>query len=90
MADDEVKVLSDAKQLPLAERVAHKNWKVRSEAYEDISSSCQKVFSDEDPVLNQYGNFLQTICVFEPLLSTSGWSTEPRLGCRLLVCKGRS
>jgi len=55
MADDEVKVLSDAKHLPLSDRVAHKNWKVRSEAYEDIKSSCQKVFSNEDPILNQYG-----------------------------------
>lgn len=55
MADDEVNVLSAAKQLPFSERVAHKNWKVRCEAFEDIRSSCQKVFSDEDPVLAQYG-----------------------------------
>lgn len=55
MADDEVTVLSDAKQLPFSDRVAHKNWKVRSEAYDDIKSCCQKVFSDEDPVLQQYG-----------------------------------
>ena len=55
MADDEVKMLSDAKQLPLPERVAHKNWKVRSEAYDELKSSCQKVFTDDDPILNQYG-----------------------------------
>ena len=55
MADDEVKVLSDARQLSFADRVAHKNWKVRCEAYEDINSYCQKAFSDEDPVLSQYG-----------------------------------
>ena len=54
MADDEAKTLSDAKQLPYADRVAHKNWKVRSEAYDDIKGSCQSVFSDEDPVLSQY------------------------------------
>ncbi|KAL0028272.1 hypothetical protein WJX79_006476 [Trebouxia sp. C0005] len=56
MAEDEAKVLSDAKQLPLSERAAHKNWKVRSEVYDDIKHSCQKVFSDADPVLNQYGS----------------------------------
>ncbi|KAL0039701.1 hypothetical protein WJX77_005628 [Trebouxia sp. C0004] len=56
MADDEAKVLSDAKQLPLSERVAHKNWKVRSDVYDDIKHSCQKVFSDADTVLNQYGS----------------------------------
>ena len=55
MADDEVNILSAAKQLSYADRVAHKNWKVRGEAFDDINSSCRKVFSDEDPVLNQYG-----------------------------------
>lgn len=55
MADDEVNVLSAAKHLSYAERVGHKNWKVRSEAFDDINGACQKVFSDEDPVLNQFG-----------------------------------
>ena len=55
MADDEVNILSAARQLSYADRVAHKNWKVRSEAFDDIKSCCQKVFSDEDPVLNQFG-----------------------------------
>lgn len=55
MADDEVNILSAAKQLSYADRVAHKNWKVRSDAFDDIKNSCQQVFSDEDPVLNQYG-----------------------------------
>lgn len=54
MAEDEAKSLLDAKQLPFADRVAHKNWKVRSEAYDDIKASCQSVFSEEDPVLSQY------------------------------------
>lgn len=56
MAEDEAKVLLDAKQLTLSDRVAHKNWKVRSEVYDDIKHSCQKVFSDADTVLNQYGS----------------------------------
>jgi len=67
MAEDEAKVLSDAKQLPLSERVAHKNWKVRSEVYDDIKHSCQKVFSDEDTVLNQYGKFQPSRCMLKTL-----------------------
>ncbi|KAL3133794.1 hypothetical protein ABBQ32_008271 [Trebouxia sp. C0010 RCD-2024] len=58
MADDEVSMLSAAKHLSYAERAGHKSWKVRSEAFDDIKSSCQRVFSDEDPVLNQYGSVL--------------------------------
>lgn len=54
MAEDEAKALSDAKQMPFPERVAHKHWKVRSEAFDDIKASCQSIFSDEDPVLSQY------------------------------------
>lgn len=54
MADDEGQLLSEAKQLSFSDRVAHKNWKVRSEAYDDIKTSCQRVFSDEDPALSQY------------------------------------
>lgn len=63
MADDEAKVLAQAKALPMSERVAHKNWKVRSEAYDDISTACQRVFSDDDPVLGQYGTFFLHFCI---------------------------
>jgi hypothetical protein len=55
MADDEAKVLEQAKKLPLAERVAHANWKARSAAWEDIKKSCDSLFNDGDPVLDQYG-----------------------------------
>ncbi|GAX77872.1 hypothetical protein CEUSTIGMA_g5314.t1 [Chlamydomonas eustigma] len=55
MSDDEVKLLADAKILPMTERVAHSNWKVRNSAYEDIKLACQRVFSDSDPCLVEYG-----------------------------------
>ena len=80
MADDEVKVLSDAKQLSFADRVAHKNWKVRCEAYEDINSYCQKVFSDEDPVLSQYGAVF--FCTF---LSCQWYARDCVSSCVLLA-----
>ena len=55
MADDEVKVLADAKKLPMPERVAHANWKARSAAYDDIKQACSRVYEDSDPCLNEYG-----------------------------------
>lgn len=55
MADDEVKVLADAKKLPMPERVAHANWKARSAAYDDIKQACSRVYEDSDPCLNEFG-----------------------------------
>lgn len=53
MADEDV--LKEALKLPIEERVAHANWKVRSAAYEDIRAAVGRVFSDTDPVLAEYG-----------------------------------
>lgn len=55
MADDEVQVLEELRRRPLSERTTHKLWKARVEAYDDMRSKCEKVFSDEDPLLNEYG-----------------------------------
>ena len=55
MADEEAQILAAAKKLPLDERVEHKNWKVRSEAYEDIRTGCERAFSKSDPILGQAG-----------------------------------
>jgi hypothetical protein len=64
MADEEAKVLKEAKSLPLADRVEHKVWKVRSEAFEDICSACDKAFDGSDPVLDGAGepNFEPDCC----------------------------
>jgi hypothetical protein len=55
MADEEAKVLATAKKLALSERVQHKLWKVRSEAWEDIRAGCERAFSSSDPVLEETG-----------------------------------
>ena len=55
MADDENQLLEDARRRPIAERVTHKLWKARVEVYEEMRSKCEKVFSQEDPLLNDYG-----------------------------------
>ena len=56
MAEDEAKQLADAKKLPWGERVEHKNWKVRSEAFEDLQSAYGRVFnSSADPIFQETG-----------------------------------
>lgn len=55
MADDEAQVLLAAKKLPLYERIEHKNWKVRSEAYDDVRAGCERAFSSSEPILDEAG-----------------------------------
>jgi hypothetical protein len=55
MAEDEGQVLAAAKKLPWPERIAHKNWKVRSDAYSDIRQTCERAFSAEDPCFSEFG-----------------------------------
>ncbi|WIA40847.1 hypothetical protein OEZ86_004518 [Tetradesmus obliquus] len=53
---DEATVLAEAAKLPLEERAAHSNWKVRSAAYEFIKSKCSSVFDDSDPCLAEFAD----------------------------------
>lgn len=52
MAEEEA-TLAEARQLPLAERVSHKKWKARGEAYDSIAAACERAF-DSDGV-SEYG-----------------------------------
>ena len=52
---EEDKILADARKLPLSERVAHKSWKVRSEAYDSIASACDRALSEEDECFVECG-----------------------------------
>ena len=54
MADDDQEVQLAAK-LPFSERVAHKNWKVRAEAYTDIKAVCERAAGEDDPALAELG-----------------------------------
>jgi hypothetical protein len=55
MADDEAQALAAARALPLEERVAHKNWKARSEAWEQVKEACDRALGAEDPALDEAG-----------------------------------
>eukprot|EP00232_Nephroselmis_pyriformis_P008410 CAMPEP_0182876752 /NCGR_PEP_ID=MMETSP0034_2-20130328/14326_1 /TAXON_ID=156128 /ORGANISM="Nephroselmis pyriformis, Strain CCMP717" /LENGTH=510 /DNA_ID=CAMNT_0025009557 /DNA_START=53 /DNA_END=1581 /DNA_ORIENTATION=- len=55
MAEDEAQVLAKAKKLSWEDRIAHKNWKVRSDAYTDMAAACQAAMSPSDPVLSEFG-----------------------------------
>ncbi len=52
---EEEKILSDARKLPLSERVAHKSWKARSEAYDSVAAACERALSEEDECFAEYG-----------------------------------
>lgn len=54
-AMEEAKKVAEAKKLPMAQRVEHKLWKIRAEAYEDMKATCEKIMSDDDPALAEYG-----------------------------------
>ena len=58
MADEEDRILADARKLPYAERVVHKNWKARSEAYEGIQAACERALTDEDDCFAEFGELL--------------------------------
>ena len=55
MAEEEAGLLTAARGLPFSERVAHKNWKVRAEAFDDLKTTCERVFSSDDPQLASIG-----------------------------------
>ena len=60
MPEDD-KVIEEARRKPLAERVEHKLWKVRVEAFEYIKSCCTKIFAEDDPALSEFGGFMRPI-----------------------------
>ncbi len=55
MAEEEEKILADARKLPYIERVTHKNWKARSEAYEGMREACERALSNEDDCFTEFG-----------------------------------
>jgi hypothetical protein len=69
---EEAAVLAEAAKLPIDERVAHSNWKVRSAAYEFIKSKCGSVFDPSDPCLAEFGECvvrcLRVLCCSGTLL----------------------
>jgi cytoskeleton-associated protein 5 len=58
---DEAAVLAEAAKLPIEERAAHSNWKVRSAAYEFIKLKCSSVFDPSDHCLSEFGRCLKQL-----------------------------
>jgi cytoskeleton-associated protein 5 len=46
----------DFSQIPVADRLAHKNWKARVSAYEQLIKTFQTTASDNDPAFKPYVN----------------------------------
>lgn len=53
--EDEAKLLQDAKRLPFEDRLTHKHWKVRSEAYADVTKEAQWAENASSGVLKDFG-----------------------------------
>ncbi len=64
MADqdvDEKKLLDNARKLPPSEQLAHKNWKVRQQLYDDIKDACGRASSTDDGDVAGYGAYLAAV-----------------------------
>ncbi|KAK9810954.1 hypothetical protein WJX73_000769 [Symbiochloris irregularis] len=44
-------LLKAAKQLPLSEQVGHKDWEVRSQAYDGMVAACESAYGSNGPLL---------------------------------------
>lgn len=53
--EDEAKLLQDAKSLPFGDRLTHKHWKVRSEAYLDVTKEAVWAENTASGVLKEFG-----------------------------------
>ena len=53
--EDEQRVLAEALKLPVSDQTAHKNWRVRLQAFENIKAACEKALGPEDPALDGLG-----------------------------------
>lgn len=51
----------DFSQLPVADRLAHKNWKARVSGYETLIKTFQNTASDTDPAFKPYTNSPDTL-----------------------------
>ncbi len=86
MADEkDMRELAEAKKLPLPDRIAHTNWKVRSAAYEDVTQACNEIYDDADPRLNEYGVQL----FFAESVAPTGHATTAAHGAGVLRNAGQ-
>lgn len=44
--------------MPMGDRVEHKNWKCRAEAFDDMRKAVERVFSSEDPCIDEFGELM--------------------------------
>ena len=61
MAEDQEKILQDAKKLPYEARVAHKSWAVKAAAFEDIGADCKKALDPKDDIFHETGEPHSTV-----------------------------
>lgn len=57
MAEDDTRLLDEAKKLPWEDRLTHKNWKIRNDGYVDLASICNNITDPKDSRLTSFGKF---------------------------------
>lgn len=72
--EDEAKLLQEAKSLPFAERLTHKHWKVRSEAYLDVTKEAVWAENVTGGILKEFGACCITVtCISLHAGNTRSW-----------------
>ena len=54
-AEDDDKLVREARQLPLPERLAHAHWRVRADAYADVGKEASAATDATSPTLAEFG-----------------------------------
>ena len=54
-AEDDDKVVREAKQLPLPERLSHTHWRVRADAYADVAKEAGSAADTSSASLTEFG-----------------------------------
>ena len=72
-SDNMAEVQEDFSQLPLPDRFAHKNWKVRKEGYEDAAKRFEKTPDESDP---EFRPFLQDPGLFKAAAADSNVAAQ--------------
>ena len=51
--------MADAEEAPgeLCDRVVHKNWKIRQEAYQELGTKFESEFDGSAPIFSEFGGF---------------------------------
>lgn len=74
--EDDKHILEAASKLPLSEQAQHKDWKVRTQAFETIEKTCSTAVGADDPALADLGEH-QLVSLIARLHPHTVYSRKP-------------